>query len=168
VQPAVGARFPFLGQPGLQIERGPIYAHERPLGEEIQQLCRLIARDEPIERPGLGADGGDNLAAPGRRPGWRRPPGSGPQVQRERTESRPTDNDRNESSFYAQFLVTPASFLATPKTVQISAGCRATRSIAPRPRWSGQWPSLRLRLQARGAQRLSAINSLPIIGLQPV
>ena len=87
---AVRARFPLLGQPGLQLEGRPVHPHERPLRQHREHVARLIARHQAIEGARHAPGRGDQLTAAarrGRRAWSPRTPATG---SRDQTGRRPT------------------------------------------------------------------------------
>jgi len=62
MDPAIVARFPSLGEPGLEIECRPVDANESALHQHRKDLGRLVAGDEAIEGSRLPPQGDDDLS----------------------------------------------------------------------------------------------------------
>ena len=109
----------------------------RPCVSWREELGRLVAGDEPVERPRLGADRGDDLAATA----WRRVRFNSGRIARSAPQrgtpsatasAAAPQNRPTREVFTLQFLDAPVNFLAASETVQISAHNRAMPNTAPR------------------------------------
>ena len=163
VHEAVGARLPLLRQPRLQLERGAVHPHQAALGELGEQLGGLIPGDEAVERPRLGPDGGDNLAATARRRVLQQranrpirsaagtpPRGQAPQHA---DECRPT-----REVFTRRFLMLRSIYWPRLKTVQISAHTRAMPNTAAPARASSIGTAKRSGLPQRSLDAQSQVR----------